>query len=100
MGRGEDERHPRDVQARDSGAVCRLSCVSSSEYAPLAYYEILTLEDVSDPQTILAYEMNWNPLPIPHGAFYRLRVETKTGYKKVKYLRAIELVETFSAIGG
>jgi DMSO/TMAO reductase YedYZ molybdopterin-dependent catalytic subunit len=70
-----------------------------AEYAPLTYYEILTLEEVLDPQTILAYEMNWNPLPIPHGAPCRLRIETKTGYKMVKYLRAIEVVETFASIG-
>ena len=69
------------------------------EYAPLSYYEMLTLDDVRDPQTILAYEMNWNPLPIPHGAPCRLRVETKVGYKMVKYLRAIEFVETCAAIG-
>jgi methionine sulfoxide reductase catalytic subunit len=70
-----------------------------AEYAPLTYYEILTLDEVLDPQTILAYEMNGNPLPIPHGAPCRLRVETKTGYKMVKYLRAIELVETFATVG-
>jgi DMSO/TMAO reductase YedYZ molybdopterin-dependent catalytic subunit len=70
-----------------------------AEYAPLAYYEILMLDEVRDPQTILAYEMNWNPLPIPHGAPCRLRIETKTGYKMVKYLRAIELVDTFATIG-
>ena len=64
-----------------------------AEYAPLTYYEILTLDEVLDPQTILAYEMNWNPLPIPHGAPCRLRIETKTGYKMVKYLRAIEVVD-------
>ena len=76
-----------------------------AEYAPLAYYEILTLDEVLDPQTILAYEMNWHPLPIPHGAPCRLRIETKTwyktktGYKMVKYLRAIELVDIFATIG-
>ena len=71
-----------------------------AEYAPLTYYEALTLDEVLDPQTILAYEMNWNPLPIPHGAPCRLRIETKTGYKMVKYLRAIEVVDTFTTIGG
>jgi DMSO/TMAO reductase YedYZ molybdopterin-dependent catalytic subunit len=69
------------------------------EYAPLAYYEVLALDEVHDPQTILAYEMNWKPLSIPHGAPCRLRIEIKTGYKMVKYLRAIELVDTFARIG-
>jgi methionine sulfoxide reductase catalytic subunit len=70
-----------------------------AEYAPDVYYEVLTLEDILDPQTMLAYEMNWNPLPIPHGAPCRLRIETKTGYKMVKYLRAIEVVDGFATIG-
>ena len=70
-----------------------------AEYAPLTYYEVLTLDEVLDPHTILAYEMNWSPLPIPHGAPCRLRIETKTGYKMVKYLRAIEVVDTFATIG-
>jgi DMSO/TMAO reductase YedYZ molybdopterin-dependent catalytic subunit len=69
------------------------------EYEPQHYYEVLTLEDVRDPQCILAYEMNWQPLPVPHGAPCRLRVETKVGYKMVKYLQAIELVESYAAVG-
>ncbi|HJU06135.1 MAG TPA: molybdopterin-dependent oxidoreductase, partial [Nitrospiraceae bacterium] len=44
-------------------------------------------------------EMNWQPLPIPHGAPCRLRLETKVGYKMVKYLRSIELVESYAAVG-
>ena len=55
--------------------------------------------DALHPQTILAYEMNWTPLPIPYGAPCRLRIETKTGYKMVKYLRAIEVVNTGDLIG-
>ncbi len=70
-----------------------------AEYGPLTYYETLTLNEVRDPQTILAYEMNWKPLPIPHGAPCRLRIETKTGYKMVKYLRSIEVVNTLASIG-
>jgi len=70
-----------------------------AEYAPDTYYEVLTMEDILDPQTILAYEMNWRPLPIPHGAPCRLRVETKTGYKMVKYLRAIELIRDLHDVG-
>jgi DMSO/TMAO reductase YedYZ molybdopterin-dependent catalytic subunit len=70
-----------------------------AEYAPDAYYEVLTMQDILDPQTLLAYEMNWRPLPIPHGAPCRLRVETKTGYKMVKYLRAIEFIRDLHDVG-
>jgi len=57
------------------------------------------VEDVRDPQCLLAYEMNWQPLPVPHGAPCRLRVETKVGYKMVKYLQSIELVDSYDAVG-
>jgi methionine sulfoxide reductase catalytic subunit len=57
------------------------------------------MELVRHPQTILAYEMNGQPLPIEHGAPVRLRVETLLGYKMVKYLRSIEFVEEYSHVG-
>ena len=57
------------------------------------------MELATHPQTLLAYEMNGEPLPIPHGAPLRLRVETLLGYKMVKYLRSIELVADYTHIG-
>jgi sulfoxide reductase catalytic subunit YedY len=62
-------------------------------------HQVLAFEDVLDPHTILAYEINWNPLSIPHGAPCRLRIEIKTGYRMVKYLCAIEVVDGFAKIG-
>jgi DMSO/TMAO reductase YedYZ molybdopterin-dependent catalytic subunit len=56
------------VQAPATSAYVVFHAFAQAEYAPLTYYEILTLDEVRDPQTILAYEMNWTPLPIPHGA--------------------------------
>lgn len=66
---------------------------------PIRYYESLGLIDAFHPQTILAYEMNGAPLTIPHGAPVRLRVERQLGYKMPKFLRSIEVVETFANIG-
>jgi DMSO/TMAO reductase YedYZ molybdopterin-dependent catalytic subunit/thiosulfate reductase cytochrome b subunit len=63
------------------------------------YYETIDFELANHPQTILAYEMNGEPLSIPHGAPVRLRVETQLGYRMVKYLRVIEFVEDFKDIG-
>ncbi len=63
------------------------------------YYEVIDLELARHPETILADEMNWKPLPLEHGAPLRLRVETLLGYKMVKYLRSIELVSDYSTIG-
>lgn len=63
------------------------------------YYASLDIEEASYPQIILAYEMNGSPLPMNHGAPLRLRVETKLGFKMVKWLKAIELVEDYRSVG-
>ena len=64
------------------------------------YYESIDLIDARHPQTILAYDMNGRTLTVPHGAPLRLRVERQLGYKHAKYIRRIEAVESFAAIGG
>jgi DMSO/TMAO reductase YedYZ molybdopterin-dependent catalytic subunit/thiosulfate reductase cytochrome b subunit len=66
---------------------------------PGYFYGTIRRELADDPQTILAYEMNGEPLPIDHGAPLRLRVETQLGFTMVKYIRAIEFVETYAHIG-
>ncbi len=66
---------------------------------PGYFYGTIRLELAKDPQTILAYEMNGQPLPIDHGAPLRLRVETQLGFTMVKYIRAIEFVENYEHIG-
>jgi methionine sulfoxide reductase catalytic subunit len=63
------------------------------------FYEVIDMLLATHPQTILAYELNDEPLPLPHGAPLRLRVETQLGYKMVKYLRSIELIADYRAIG-
>ena len=65
---------------------------------PGYFYGTIRLELAQDPQTILAYEMNGQPLPIDHGAPLRLRVETQLGFTMVKYIRAIEFVESYAHI--
>ena len=64
------------------------------------YYESIDMEDAYHAQTILAYELNGQALPIPNGAPIRLRVERQLGYKHAKYVMRIELVESFEAIAG
>lgn len=64
------------------------------------YYESIDLIDARHPQTILAYEMNGQVLPVPHGAPLRLRVERQLGYKHAKYIKRIEAVASFAHIGG
>ena len=63
------------------------------------FYESIDLRDALHPQTILAYEMNDQPLPVEHGAPVRLRVETQLGYKMAKYIQRIEFVASYKEIG-
>ena len=67
---------------------------------PVRYYESIDLIDARHPQTILAYEMNDQTLPIPNGAPLRVRVERQLGYKMAKYIQRIELVADYSRIAG
>ena len=64
------------------------------------YYESIDLIDARHPQTILAWAMNGETLPVPYGAPLRLRVERQLGYKHAKYIKRIEAVESFAHIGG
>ena len=50
-------------------------------------------------ETLLAYEMNGEPLNELHGAPLRLRNELELGFKQVKWIEAIEFVEKLSHLG-
>jgi DMSO/TMAO reductase YedYZ molybdopterin-dependent catalytic subunit len=63
------------------------------------FYSTVHIAVASHPQTILAYEMNGHPLPVPHGAPFRLRVETQLGFTMIKYIRRIEFVHDYRHIG-
>lgn len=65
-----------------------------------SYYESIDFDDANHPQTILAYEINDQVLPIGHGAPIRLRLERQLGYKMAKYVMRIELVERIDSIAG
>lgn len=70
---------------------------------PLAgtlYYESIGLEDAFHPQTLLAYALNDQTLPVPHGAPLRLRVERQLGYKQAKYITKIAAVDSLAPING
>lgn len=63
------------------------------------YYECVALKVGAHPQAILAYELNGVPLPVQHGAPVRARFETKLGFKMVKFLRSIEVVDDYRKFG-
>ena len=62
------------------------------------YYESVDLDDAYHEQTILAWELNGNPLPVENGAPLRARIERQLGYKQPKYLHRVELVADFARI--
>jgi len=64
------------------------------------YYESVDLDDAYHPQTVLAYELNDQPLPVNNGAPLRVRIERQLGYKHAKYLMKLELVDSFAGIRG
>ena len=74
------------VAINEGGAGCR-------------YYDSLSLDTASHSQTLLAYEMNYQPLNNLHGAPLRLRVENQLGFKMVKWIEAIEFVPDVRSIG-
>jgi DMSO/TMAO reductase YedYZ molybdopterin-dependent catalytic subunit len=57
------------------------------------WYDYLDLFDALHAQTILAYGMNGGPLPVEHGAPVRLRVERQLGYKHLKFVKRIRVVD-------
>ncbi|MBU6436795.1 MAG: molybdopterin-binding protein [Betaproteobacteria bacterium] len=71
----------------------------SGSAGPVPYYESIDMDDAMHAQTILAYGLNGQPLPVTNGAPLRLRVERQLGYKQAKYLMRVELVESFADMG-
>jgi sulfoxide reductase catalytic subunit YedY len=62
------------------------------------FYDSLAMENALHPHTLLAYEMNGEPLSHLHGAPLRLRVENQLGFKMVKWVEAIEFVDNVESI--
>jgi DMSO/TMAO reductase YedYZ molybdopterin-dependent catalytic subunit len=73
--------------------------MGSGASGPNYYYESCDLMDARHPQTILAYGLNNETLPVPNGAPVRVRIERQLGYKQPKYVHTIEAVSGFAEIG-
>jgi methionine sulfoxide reductase catalytic subunit len=64
------------------------------------YYDAHPIEQMRYRLTMLAYDMNGEPLSFGHGAPLRLRNEVQLGFKQVKWIKGIEFVAHFSEVGG
>lgn len=76
-----------------------LDTIESGLSGEVKYYESIDLVDARHPQTILAYGMNGERLPVANGAPLRVRIERQLGYKMAKYIRGIELVADLKPLG-
>jgi DMSO/TMAO reductase YedYZ molybdopterin-dependent catalytic subunit len=91
------------VQPKASARYVLFRCADSMdepEAGDSRYYESVDLDDAFHPQTLLAYDLNGQPLPVANGAPLSARIERQLGYKHAKYVMRIELIERFDTIRG
>jgi DMSO/TMAO reductase YedYZ molybdopterin-dependent catalytic subunit len=74
-----------------------------ARYVQLFSYDVVAsgidMLDALHPQTILAYGMNGRDLPLAHGAPLRLRLEMQLGYKSLKFVRRLLVLDEFEDDG-
>lgn len=63
------------------------------------YYVAHPIAQMSHHLTMLAYDMNGEPVSYGHGAPLRLRNELQHGFRHVKWLKGIEFVAHYSELG-
>jgi DMSO/TMAO reductase YedYZ molybdopterin-dependent catalytic subunit len=85
------------AQLKDSARFIVFRC--ADRIGDADYYESCDLIDALHPQTILAWALNREVLPIANGAPLRLRIERQLGYKHAKYVTGIEAVASLDGVG-
>lgn len=63
------------------------------------WWEAIDMADALHPQTIVATGMNGQALPATFGGPLRIRVPRQLGYKSVKYLMRLEVVDDLGHLG-
>lgn len=63
------------------------------------WWDSVDMADALHPQTLVSYTLNGKDLPIGNGGPLRLRVPRQLGYKSVKYLNRITVVDDIRKIG-
>lgn len=71
----------------------------ADSYGASNYYESIDLIDAFHPQTLIAWALNDQLLPVGNGAPFRLRVERQLGYKHAKYVTGIDAVASLASYG-
>ncbi|MDP3971891.1 MAG: molybdopterin-dependent oxidoreductase, partial [Candidatus Nanopelagicales bacterium] len=62
------------------------------------YYDVHDLWQMREPESIVAWEMNGEPLPLIHGTPLRLRNERQVGFKQVKWIKSIEFRDEYASL--
>ncbi len=86
------------VKPKKEATVCVFHSFGEGLYGG-EYYDTQKIENLQHTQSILAYEMNYEPLGELYGAPLRLRVENQLGYKMVKWIKSVEFVESEKSVG-
>lgn len=86
------------VKPKPSASTVAFFSFGEDQYGE-AYYDTQSLQNVLNPECLLAYKLNGKVLPSEHGAPLRLRVENQLGYKMVKWIERIEFVESEKDLG-
>jgi DMSO/TMAO reductase YedYZ molybdopterin-dependent catalytic subunit len=73
-------------------------CADANDGTP--YYESVDMIDARHPQTIVAWALNDQPVPVQNGAPLRMRIERQLGYKHAKYVQRIQAVASLDGIYG
>ena len=90
-----------EVEPEPAARYLVFHCFDSLDEEPggSRYYESCDLLDARHPQTILAYGLNDEVLPVANGAPIRVRIERALGYKQPKYVHTIEAVDGLARFG-
>lgn len=63
------------------------------------WWESIDMADALHPQTLLAYGMNGDEIPVGFGGPLRMRVARQIGYKSVKYITRITVTDNLKQFG-
>jgi DMSO/TMAO reductase YedYZ molybdopterin-dependent catalytic subunit len=62
-------------------------------------WDSLDMDEARHPQTLIAYGMNDNDLPVPHGGPVRMRVPRQLGYKNLKFIHRLTVTDDIKKFG-
>ena len=62
-------------------------------------WDSLDMDEAQHPQTLIAYGMNDNELPVAHGGPLRMRVPRQLGYKNLKFINRLTVTDDIKRFG-